>query len=96
MKKYIVKYEAKYFEADKLEDFAYLFGLKIVHNIKQGFFQVFINYGKNNQIEIACYSDIENQGNNGYTFEEVQQDVFTENFFKEKLNYKNINLYKII
>lgn len=96
MKKYIFKYESRYFEADVLEDFAYILGLKIVHNAEQGNYQVFINYGRDSQIEIACYSDIENNGNNGYSLEEINKEVFSERFFKEKLNYSNINLYKVV
>lgn len=94
--RYVLRYASTYYEGDKLEDFAYILGLKIVHNIEEGNYQVFINYNKSNQTEIACYSDIESNGVNGYSYEEIQQGVFSEGFFRERLNYSNLHLYKLV
>lgn len=93
-KKYILLYECTKFEGDTLQDFAYVLGLKIVHDEEEVCYHVFINYGHDQQQEIACYADFESKGKNGYTYDEVCREVFTESFFSENFNYPNLTLYK--
>ena len=93
-KKYILLYECTKFEGDTLQDFAYVLGLKIVHDEEEVCYNVFMNYGKENQHEIACYSDIELRGVNGYTYDEVCCEVFSESFFSKHFNYSNLSFYK--
>ena len=94
-KKYILLYECTKFEGDTLQDFAYVLGLKIVRGEDGGCYNVFMNYGKENQQQIACYAaDFESDGKNGYTYDEVCREVFSESFFIKHFNYSNLTLYK--
>lgn len=93
-KKYILLYECTPIQEDTLQDFAYVLGLKIVHDEEEGCYHVFINYGHDQQQEIACYADFESNEKNGYTYDEVCREVFTESFFSEHFNYPNLTLYK--
>lgn len=88
-------YNGTYTPVNTLQEAAKFIGLTIEMDEEQSYV-VSLKTNNNGNEFIAAYCSIEKNKCNGYSLEEVEQEVYTEEFFKNKLTYKNLNFYKSI
>lgn len=93
--KYLIMYNGTYTPVNTLQEAAKFIGLTIEMDEEQSYV-VSLKTNNNGNEFIAAYCSIEKNKRNGYSLEEVEQEVYTEEFFKNKLTYKNLNFYKSI